>query len=114
MIRDYVYVRDVALFYLHLAQAMDDRALHGEAFNYSTETRLTVLEITRLILRLMEREDLEPVVLNEARGEIAEQYLSAAKAREALRWSPRYTIEQGLRETIDWYRSYFASDASPV
>ncbi len=109
MIRDYVYVRDVASFYLHLAQAMDDRALHGHAFNYSTESQLSVLEITRMILRLAGREDLVPVVLNETRGEIAHQYLSAAKARAMLAWSPRVSIEQALAETIDWYRAHWAA-----
>jgi CDP-glucose 4,6-dehydratase len=106
MIRDYVYVRDVALFYLHLAEAMDDTRLHGKAFNYSTESQLDVLQITHLILRLMERADLEPNVLNEARGEIPHQYLSAARARALLHWSPRYSIEQALKETVDWYREY--------
>jgi len=109
LIRDYVYVRDVALFYLHLAEAMDDPAVHGHAFNYSTESQLTVLEITRLILRLMGREDLQPEVLNEARGEILHQYLDARKARELLKWTGEYTIESGLKETIDWYTNHFSS-----
>lgn len=113
MIRDYVYVRDVASFYLHLAQAMDDRSLHGHAFNYSTESQLSVLDITRMILRLAGREDLEPVVLNETKGEIAHQYLSAAKARSRLAWSPRVSIEQGLAETIDWYRAYWGGTRTP-
>lgn len=107
MIRDYVYVRDVAQFYLFLAEAMEDQSLHGQAFNYSTESQLSVLDITRSILRLMDRADLEPVILNEARGEIPHQYLSAAKARERLGWTTQYSIERGLQETIDWYRDYF-------
>lgn len=106
MIRDYVYVRDVAQFYLFLAEAMEDQSLHGQAFNYSTESQLSVLDITRSILRLMGT-DLEPVILNEARGEIPHQYLSAAKARERLGWVTQYSIEDGLKETIDWYRDYF-------
>jgi len=111
MIRDYVYVRDVALFYLHLAQAMDDEGVHGHAFNYSTESQLSVLAITRLILTLMDRADLEPTILNEARGEIPHQYLSAAKARAMLKWSPRYSIEEALRETIAWYRAHLTRPA---
>ena len=107
MVRDYLYVRDVALFYLHLAEAMDDDSLHGQAFNYSTESQLSVLEITQLILRTMERLDLQPKILNEARGEITHQYLSAAKARQMLRWQPKYSIEQAIKETVDWYREYF-------
>jgi CDP-glucose 4,6-dehydratase len=111
MIRDYVYVRDIAHFYLHLAQAMDDKGLHGEAFNYSTESQLSVLDITRMILKVMGREDLQPKVLNEARGEIPHQYLSATKARERLQWTPRWTIEQGLAETVEWYRQHLSAAA---
>jgi CDP-glucose 4,6-dehydratase len=103
-----VYVRDVALFYLFLAEAMEDKALHGEAFNYSTESQLTVLDITRRILAAAGREDLEPVVLGEARGEIPHQYLSAGKARRMLGWSAGYTIEAALAETVAWYRTYLA------
>jgi CDP-glucose 4,6-dehydratase len=106
LIRDYVYVRDVALFYLHLAEAMEDKSIHGHAFNYSTESQLTVLDITRLILKLM-KSDLQPEVLNEAKGEIPHQYLSSAKAREMLRWSSSITIEEGMKETIDWYLAHF-------
>lgn len=107
MIRDYVYVRDVVHFYLFLAEAMEDPAIHGQAYNYSTESQLSVLDITRTMLRLMEREDLEPLILNEARGEIPHQYLSAAKAREQLGWAGEFTVERGLAETIAWYRDYF-------
>ena len=108
MIRDYVYVRDVALFYLDLAEAMDDARIHGHAFNYSTESQLSVLAITRLILEAAGRDDLEPRVLGEVKGEIPHQYLSAAKAKSMLGWKPRYTIEAALRETVDWYAGYFA------
>lgn len=106
-IRDYIYVRDVVEGYLLLAERMDDPALHGEAFNFSDERQLSVLELTETILRLMERPDLRPQVLNEAKGEIKHQYLSARMARERLHWRPRYTVEEALRETIDWYRDFF-------
>jgi CDP-glucose 4,6-dehydratase len=55
----------------------------------------------------MKREDLKPVILNEARNEIIHQYLSAAKARKMLGWTPQFTLENALRETIEWYRQYF-------
>jgi len=107
MIRDYVYVRDIVDFYLFLAESMEDPAIHGEAFNFSTESQLSVMDITRALLRLCERTDLEPVVLNEAKAEIPHQYLSARKAHEVLGWQARSTIEAGLSETITWYRKYF-------
>ena len=43
-------------------------------------------------------------VRNEARGEIPDQCVSAARARSVLGWQARYTREQGLAETIEWYR----------
>jgi CDP-glucose 4,6-dehydratase len=50
---------------------------------------------------------LEPDVRNEASNEIPRQYLSAAKARQVLGWKPLYTLEHGLKLTIDWYREFF-------
>ncbi len=105
-IRDYVYVKDVAQAYLFLAEKMDSQKIHGEAFNFSNEKRLTVLELVKLILSLMGRNDLRPDVRNEAVGEIKHQYLSARKARKTLGWKPQYTLEQGLLETIEWYRNF--------
>ena len=62
--------------------------------------------MTRAVLRLMGRADLEPNILNTARGEIKDQSLDSTKARRELGWSPAYTLEQGLKETIAWYRDY--------
>jgi CDP-glucose 4,6-dehydratase len=107
-VRDYFYVKDGAAAYLHLAERMAERPeVIGHAFNFSTEIQVTVLGLTRLILRLMDS-DLEPDVRNEARHEIPHQYLSAAKARVMLDWAPRYRLEEALQETIAWYRTYFA------
>ena len=41
-----------------------------------------------------------------SRGEIQRQYLSSEKARHLLGWAPKYTLEEGLKATIDWYRDY--------
>jgi len=105
-IRDYFYVKDAAIAYMFLAEKMEDGLL-GEAFNFGYELRLPVLDITNKVLDLMKRRDLEPVILNEATGEIKHQYLSAEKAREMLGWQPRYSLTDGLLETIDWYREFF-------
>lgn len=86
---------------------MDDKGIQGEAFNFSNEIQMTVLEITQKILSLMHREDLEPKILNVAKGEIQHQYLSARKAKSILGWKPKYTLEEGLTETIRWYQEFF-------
>jgi CDP-glucose 4,6-dehydratase len=84
-----------------------DRSLNGEAFNFSNEQPMSVLDIVNLILKLM-RSDLKPEIRNEATGEIREQYLTAEKARRTLSWKPLFTIEKGLERTIEWYREFLS------
>ncbi len=105
-VRDYFDVEDAAAANTLLAERLaSDRALAGSAFNFSYEHPMTVLEMTRLILRLM-RSNLEPEIRNEATGEIRSQYLSAAKARTVLGWKPLRTLEAGLETTVTWYRAF--------
>lgn len=104
-IRDYFYVEDAVKAYMLLAEKMNELNLEGEAFNFSNEIQLTVLELVNIILNLMES-DLKPVILNQGSNEIRHQYLSAKKAREVLKWSPAYTIEEGLKKTIAWYKNF--------
>jgi CDP-glucose 4,6-dehydratase len=111
-VRDYFYVEDGAAAYLHLAEKLSgDRSLAGEAFNFSNETQVTVLDLVERILRAMGSTE-EPEIRNEASNEIRRQFLSAAKARERLGWSPLFTLDEGLARTIDWYRK-FLSDGFP-
>jgi CDP-glucose 4,6-dehydratase len=108
-IRDYFYVEDGALAYLLLAERLAaDRRFCGEAFNFSYESRVTVLEIVEKILSLMQS-NLVPEIRNEASNEIRDQYLSARKARELLAWSPVFQLDDGLRATIGWYREFFGN-----
>ena len=82
----------------------------GEAFNFSDESPLTVLELVAAIAERMEKESLEPVVLGTAVGEIRDQVLSAEKARTVLGWRPRHDLASGLDETIAWYAEYLRGD----
>ena len=106
-IRDYFYVKDGALAYIHLAEKMEDPKIHGEALNFSNELQISVIEMTNKILKLMNRKDLKPIILNEATNEIKHQYLSAKKARKLLGWKPKYALNTGLEETIEWYKQFF-------
>jgi len=99
-VRDYIHVDDVVAAYLALATA---DVAPGEAFNFSSGERLTVREVVDAVTAAVGAA-LQPVVLNEARGEIAAQYLDSSKARTTLGWKPRRRLGESLSEIVTWYR----------
>jgi len=109
LVRDYFYVEDGAAAYMKLAEAMASNPdLRGHAFNFSVELPLTVIEVVTRISSAI-GSTLEPVIMGDASHEIPQQFLSAAKAREQLGWQPLFSLDEGMRRTVDWYRRFFAS-----
>lgn len=102
--RDYVHVDDVADAYLLLGAADVEP---GEAFNFSSGERKSVLELVRQLQAALGT-DLDPEVLDQAPGEIADQELDSSKARATLGWSARRRLAESLPETIEWYRALLA------
>lgn len=108
--RDYFYVEDGVAAYILLAEKLSTMPkLRGQAFNFSYEQPITVLEMVRRILTLMES-DLQPEIRNQANNEIPHQYLSAEKARRVLGWIPLFSLDEGLCATIEWYRKFFSDE----
>ncbi len=108
-IRDYIFISDGAAAYRELAKRLisAQKDLAGEAFNFSYELKLTVVDVVRTILREM-GSNLEPIILNEANHEIPIQALDSKKAMKYLNWAPAYGFEQGVRITADWYKERFS------
>jgi CDP-glucose 4,6-dehydratase len=108
-VRDYFFVEDGAAAYMQLAEQLTNNPeLKGEAFNFSNESQVTVLEVVDSILSLM-GSNLVPEVLNEASNEIRHQYLDATKARRMLDWSPLFNLDEGLERTIAWYKTFLGA-----
>ena len=104
--RDYIYVKDVVAGLIAIADQLEEKSLGGEAFNFSTESPLQVLDLVARIAQATQRTDLEPEVLGLTGGEIRDQWLSSAKARETLGWKAAHSLEEGLEETVSWYREH--------
>lgn len=105
-VRDYLYVREAALAYIRLAEAiLADPGLAGEAFNFSSGRPLTVLEMVDLISKAVGVAG-TPDVRGTARHEIPAQHLESSKARAVLGWEPVYSTEEALAETVVWYREH--------
>ena len=111
LIRDYFYVKDGVGAYVTTAEKLLSGQAAGQAYNFSNESQVTVRELVEVVRRAFGDTRLDPVVLNDAPNEIPHQYLSAAKARRDLGWKPGYTLEQGMAETVQWYRQYFQENS---
>lgn len=106
LVRDYIYVEDAVSSYLLLAEKLEENpSLRGQAFNFSNENPLSVVEIVHTLLDLM-KSSLTPEILGEASQEIKNQFLDATKAKTVLKWKPLFSLEEGLKRTIKWYDSY--------
>jgi CDP-glucose 4,6-dehydratase len=106
-VRDYFYVKDAVDAYLALAERMPDRFV-GEAFNFGTETPMSVIAMAQKILEVLGKQHLPLTIQNQATNEIPKQYLDCTKARRLMHWEPKYTLDDSLRDTAQWYRGWLA------
>lgn len=105
--REFFYVKDAVEAYVKLAENIEKLNLKGEAFNFGTDTPITILDLIKKIKNISGKENVEINILNTAKGEIRDQFLSSEKARKMLLWEPKYDLDSGLVETYQWYKDFF-------
>ncbi len=107
-IRDYIYVDDIVAGYIRIAELVRKKNFLGEAFNLSAEEPVSVVELLKEINRsIFCGGKLKYKILNTAKYEIKEQYLSSLKARRILSWKPGHSLREGIRKTGKWYAEHF-------
>ena len=106
--RDFIYVKDAVHGYLTLAEQIEREDVRGQAFNFGMSHPISVLEMINSIIELSDFPNLKPIILDEVKHEIQDQYLASDKANHVLNWQPQLTLAEGLQETMAWYRQYLA------
>ena len=104
--RDFSYVLDTAGAFITLGEAPAS-AVIGELFNCGPGDDIAIGKLAEDIVRLMGTEaDIveDPQRLRPKDSEVMRLVCDATKLRERTGWQPRYTRDEGLLETIDWYR----------
>ncbi len=101
--KGYLYVLDTVGAYLTVGERAADPDVRGRAFNFHPDAPTSVLELVEAIVSVSGRPDLRPRVLGQP-GKYEFEFLSSQRARRVLGWRTRYSLEDGLRETVAWYR----------
>lgn len=106
-LREYLYIEDAVDAYLTLAQNIHRPDVMGQSFNFGPHQPYTVLEIVQEVIKVAGKH-LQPETrgVMSLQGEILHQYSDSSKARKLLNWYPKWKLNEGLRETLNWYRNY--------
>ena len=79
----------------------------GEAFNFGGGNPISVRDLVKLISRLYDGQDREPAFHGPKKTTPVFKCLDTTKAQNILGWKPSVSLEEGLRETIEWYKKYW-------
>jgi dTDP-glucose 4,6-dehydratase len=98
-IRDWLHVYDHC-------QAID-LVLHegelGEVYNIGGNNEKQNIEIVKLILNQLEKDESLIEFVTDRLGHDRRYAIDSTKIQNDLGWSPKYTFEVGIQETIQWY-----------
>lgn len=106
--RDFLYIDDLCGTIWKVLEKLDDQGEQfpawGEAFNLGAQRCYSIDEIIRTIQTLLGSSRPFKVCLSEELTEIPEQRMNYAKAAETFGFAPKISLENGLRETVAWWR----------
>lgn len=97
--RDFVFVKDVVRANLLAAEA--DNA-HGQVLNVGTERCVSINELWHIISTILNI-NIKPLFEELRPGDVRESLAQIDKIKTTLGFKPRYSLEEGLRLTCEWY-----------
>ena len=102
--RDYLYIEDAVDAYVAVAESLDERDKWGRAWNAGHGAPVSVRELVDRLIRVS-GVDVEPDIQGEStpHAEIDRQYLDSTAIKEELGWQPRWSLDEGLAATWQWY-----------
>ena len=105
LIRDYLYVSDVARAYITLMSYMKKKKQKLFIYNVGSKENFRVITLVNNIKKILDKNHLKPLILNNSNIEIKRQKLNFNKIKRELNWYPKVNITQGLKKTILWYKN---------
>lgn len=102
--RDYMYINDLVEAYDMILK--NNKALK-EVINFGTGKDVKIIDLANKVIKCCNgRRKIKPVHVEPRPGEIAQMRADFSKAKKLLGWEPKYTLERGLREFVEWYKKF--------
>ncbi len=98
--RDFIYVEDVVSANI---QAMKIKGIAGKVFNIASGERISINKLFDKIKKITEV-DIKPIYAPERKGEVRDSVGDITTAIKYLLWTPKFSLEEGLKKTINWYK----------
>jgi NAD dependent epimerase/dehydratase len=106
-VRDLTFVKDTVNGFIEIG--ISEKSI-GEVINIGTGSGVTIGELLQRILRILGKEDISVVEdtdrIRPDKSEVMELICDNSKATQLLEWSPQYTLDEGLAETIEWMQNH--------
>lgn len=119
-VRDFIFVEDVVDLYLRMAEqlAANPARFRGQVYNAGTNQPRSVRQVLEAVYRLTGRARAFKAILEmmqgkETVGEIDCQYMDFRKVSRDFGWAPRHSFEEGITQTIEWFRGYLQYQHAP-
>lgn len=102
--RDYTYITDAVRAY---DLVLNHNEPITEPINFGTGKEVSIIDLANKIIELCGKKgEIKPVHVEPRIGEVERLIADATKAKELLDWKPKYSVEEGLKDFIHWYKNY--------
>jgi UDP-glucose 4-epimerase len=95
--RDFTFVKDVVR-----ANVLAAKSDATGVYNSANGNRISINELADMIMKLTGK-NLKPIHDAPRKGDVMHSLGDISKAKKDLGYEPRYSLEEGLRETIEWF-----------
>ena len=104
--RDFVYVDDMVEAFLIMGSHPESI---GNTVNFGTNEHTTIKALAEKIIELCGAKEMKPLFVEKRMAEVARLQCNFEKARKLFDWTPKISLEEGLRRNIGWIReNWFA------
>jgi CDP-glucose 4,6-dehydratase len=109
LIRDYLHVNDAANAYFLLMKKLSDFQENLRIYNVGSKYNLSVINLVKMILKIINNKRTKIKIKNYSKNEIKFQKLNYNKITKELKWQQKINMNEGLKNTIDWYKEHLNS-----